>query len=103
MATRKSTQAAPAATVNDSSEIVFQKQQTFALAIEKVHEILVDHDDLFLLACAGERAGTEDAEVERGVFRVMQRLVENTEKILKLREYIETLAQHASLKVEVQS
>ena len=103
MANQKSTQAAPAAPVNDSAKIVFSADRCFSLAISALDEIVEEQNDVFCLACAGERSGTEYADVEHGVFRAIQRVTMCVELSNALRQHIKNLAQHAGVAVEVQS
>jgi hypothetical protein len=105
MATRKSTQAAPAASVNDySSPSTCSPSTLYKNAISLLDELYDEQETILCVALAGANNASEDAVCEMRLFNVIRKMAEGTELLDGLRKDIMRLAREAGVEtIEVQS
>ncbi|RZI75178.1 MAG: hypothetical protein EOP13_06285 [Pseudomonas sp.] len=104
MATQKSTQAAPAASVNDcASSSTNSSSAAYKHALVLLDEVYEDQETILCIAVAAANNANEDAVCEMRLFNVIRKMTESVVTLNALRAQIATLAQHAGLAVEVQS
>ena len=104
MATQKSTQAAPAASVNDcASSSTNSPLDAYRSALGFLDDVCEDQETILCIAVAGANNANEDSVCEMRLFNVIRKMTESVATLNALRANITTLAQHAGLTIEVQS
>lgn len=103
MATRESTQAAPAAIVSESAETAISVRKFLLAALSILAEIEEEQTRVFSVAAAGESVASSDAHNERNLFRVIQTLTDSTTLTNLLRDRLEEIGTSIGVSCEVQS
>lgn len=103
MATKKSTQAAPAASVNESTD-QYTAADSLQLALALIEAIETEREQVIAVAIAGSvQATSDEAHIEKCLFDVITAHLESTQFFVRLHEHLNDLASHAGADIEVHS
>lgn len=103
MATRESTQAAPAVIVSESAETSLSVRKFLHAAFQLLEEIEQNREQLIAVAMAGESVTSSDALTERCLFQVIQTVAESTVVTGMLRDQLKELGTSFGVSCVVQS